>query len=129
MTGEMSREEVTPEAYPLHFAIADALGGSVHPFDQYQGPFVSAEREKFWLIGEDDSPRIAVFAEGRRRQSEWLFPHHCRHMTEAESKAADAMTAADVIDAARVLLTGGGFDPDNADMQEDAERLADMGEA
>lgn len=45
MTGEMIREDVTPEAYPTHFAIAKALGGTVEPFDQYQGPYV--------LIGED----------------------------------------------------------------------------
>lgn len=41
MTGEMSKSEVTRDAYPIHFAIADALGGEVHPFDQYQGPYVA----------------------------------------------------------------------------------------
>ncbi len=40
MTGEMIKSDVTREAYPLHFAIADELGGSVEPFDQYQGPYV-----------------------------------------------------------------------------------------
>ncbi|KKL90032.1 hypothetical protein LCGC14_1908670 [marine sediment metagenome] len=45
MTGEMFKSDVTPEAYPIHFAIAEALGGTVQPFDQYQGPYV--------LIGDD----------------------------------------------------------------------------
>ena len=50
MTGEMSREDVTREAYPLHFAIADAFKGRVRPFDQYQGPFVDAGTAgKFWI--------------------------------------------------------------------------------
>lgn len=40
MAGEMFESEVTREAYPLHFAIADAVKGRVRPFDQYQGPYV-----------------------------------------------------------------------------------------
>ncbi len=40
MTGEMSRSELTREAWPLHFAIADDTGGQVMPFDQYQGPYI-----------------------------------------------------------------------------------------
>lgn len=45
MTGEMYREDITREAYPLHFAIADALKGTVELFDVYQEPYV--------LIGAD----------------------------------------------------------------------------
>ena len=54
MTGEMHPSEVTREAYPLHFAVADALGGTVHPFDQYQGPYVS--------IGPDIRTRVRSWA-------------------------------------------------------------------
>ncbi len=43
MTGEMHKSEVTREAYPLHFACADAVGGTVEPFDQYQGPYIVEE--------------------------------------------------------------------------------------
>jgi hypothetical protein len=53
MTGEMSRDEVTRESYPLHFALGDKLGGTVRPFDQYQGPFLSSPRGVFWLISGD----------------------------------------------------------------------------
>jgi hypothetical protein len=61
MTGEMIRSEVTREAYPLHFAIADEFGGSVEPFDQYQGPYV--------VIGSDirvgEEPyQVAVLGHG-----------------------------------------------------------------
>lgn len=43
-TGEMSQAELDAngrEEWPLHYAIADALGGEVKPFDQYQGPYVA----------------------------------------------------------------------------------------
>lgn len=40
-TGEMSQSEADdPRAWPLHHAIAEALGGTVKAFDQYQGPYV-----------------------------------------------------------------------------------------
>ena len=42
-TGEMTQEELDAsglEEWPLHYAIADALGGMVKPFDQYQGPYI-----------------------------------------------------------------------------------------
>ena len=37
MTGEMHKSEVTKEAFPLHFKLAKKYGGTVRPFDQYQG--------------------------------------------------------------------------------------------
>ena len=51
MTGEMY--EIDPvtgmepdgTSWPLHAAIAQAVGGTVQPFDQYQGPYV--------LVGND----------------------------------------------------------------------------
>jgi len=40
-TGEMSQSEADDvEAWPMHHAIAKALGGTVKAFDQYQGPYV-----------------------------------------------------------------------------------------
>ncbi len=45
MTGEMYESDLTPDEYPLHFAVARALKGKVRPFDVYQGPYV--------VIGED----------------------------------------------------------------------------
>ena len=43
-TGEMSQAELDAhgrDEWPLHYAIADALGGVVKPFDQYQGPYIA----------------------------------------------------------------------------------------
>jgi len=46
MTGEMGRidpitgEEPDGTVWPIHAAIAKALGGEVMPFDQYQGPYI-----------------------------------------------------------------------------------------
>lgn len=61
-TGEMSASEVLRESYPFHFAIADAIGGEVRPWDQYQGPYVTSyDTGRIWLTtGEDGSP-IAFF--------------------------------------------------------------------
>lgn len=113
MTGEMSRSEVTPEAYPVHFAIANALGGTVHPFDQYQGPFVSAAGHRLWLTGEGDG-FVAVYSETAHRQSQW-FPE-----SMGEELAPDE---------ARELIEGGGIDPDNMAAHCDAVRLCAIGEA
>ncbi|KKK59701.1 hypothetical protein LCGC14_3031750, partial [marine sediment metagenome] len=54
MTGEMLKEEVTRDNYPLYFKIADALGGTVEPFDQYQGPYI--------LVGQDVIASDAPYA-------------------------------------------------------------------
>ena len=51
MTGEMGRidpitgEEPDGTTWPIHAAIAKALGGEVMPFDKYQGPYI--------VIGKD----------------------------------------------------------------------------
>lgn len=67
MTGEMHESEVTRENFPLHFAVADALGGEVKPFDQYQGPYV--------VIGDDvrcGAPPYAVAPVGLGVVRLWL---------------------------------------------------------
>jgi hypothetical protein len=75
MTGEMSASEVTREAYPIHFAIADALGGEVRPFDQYQGPYVRipargrARSTKLWLVYTFDGAAFRVYDAAAHRQS------------------------------------------------------------
>lgn len=90
MTGEMVKSEVTREAYPLHFAIADEFGGSVEPFDQYQGPCVVIGDDirvgrapyalaprglgivRLW-IQSDDGAFYTVYNEANDRQSEIAF--------------------------------------------------------
>lgn len=71
MTGEMSRDEVTEENFPIHFAIANALGGTVHPFDQYQGPYISdlPNGGKLWLIDNGFGPGLRIWNERNDRTS------------------------------------------------------------
>jgi hypothetical protein len=40
MTGEMSREEVTRENFPLYFAAADMVEGATVAVRSYQGPYI-----------------------------------------------------------------------------------------
>lgn len=96
MTGEMSQSEVTREAYPLHFAIADRLGGEVRAFDQYQGPYVRTKRGKFWLSAhcercdhghEHETGLVEVF-------NEWTGAKQaCFPETEAVADAAEEIAA------------------------------------
>lgn len=43
-TGEM--DHVDPEEWPCHVAMADAVGGVLEPFDEYQGPYVAFSGEQ-----------------------------------------------------------------------------------
>jgi hypothetical protein len=76
MTGEMGKRDVTPDAFPLHFAIARALiGSSVHPFDVYQGPYIlyrggnNGHNAKLW-VSSDDGSLAYVYNERNDRKSE-----------------------------------------------------------
>ncbi len=98
MTGEMSRSEVTAEAYPLHFAIARAFrGATVEPFDQYQGPFVHVPTRKrhaggrVWVCAEDDSGFGFVYSDKTERKSE-PFP-----LWDAASPLFAALAAREVL--------------------------------
>ncbi|KKL89015.1 hypothetical protein LCGC14_1918890 [marine sediment metagenome] len=91
MTGEMFSSDVTPEAYPLHFAIAEALGGTVQPFDQYQGPYVLIGEDiragdepyavavqglgvvRLWLIDESASLNPSIYNEASGRSTPFLY--------------------------------------------------------
>lgn len=90
MTGEMHASEVTRDTFPTHFAIAEALGGSVKPFDQYQGPYVVIGTDirigtspyacaprglgivRLWLCS-DDGVLATVYNEATDAQSEPFF--------------------------------------------------------
>lgn len=90
MAGEMSAAEVTREAYPLHFAIADSFGGEVKPFDQYQGPYVVIGDDvrigrtpyavaprglgvvRLWLCS-DDGAECYIYNEANERRSELFW--------------------------------------------------------
>jgi len=74
MTGEMSRHDLTLDEFPVHFAVAEALGATVEPFDVYQGPYVCVGPDircgsepyqlaprglgvvRLWLVAPPDNP-------------------------------------------------------------------------
>lgn len=98
MTGEMSRDDVTEEAFPIHFAIAKELGGTVEPFDVYQGPYIQLDGARLWLSSEDGIGAY-VFNETTRCKSEDFF--------FANMAATDEGIAA-----AREVYPEGGIDVD-----------------
>ena len=94
MTGEMLKEEVTRDNYPLYFKIADALGGTVEPFDQYQGPYILVGQDvivgdapyalaplnlgvvRLWVIDQDNGIEVAIYNEATDKTSD-PFPWGC----------------------------------------------------
>lgn len=78
MTGEMSRDMVTREDYPLHFSIARALRGTVEPFDVYQGPYVRARGAQLFISspeGDNDSGLVVVWNERTDTASAPFWPY------------------------------------------------------
>lgn len=91
MTGEMTRDMLTPEEYPVHFAAAEALGGTVVPFDVYQGPYILLGREyrggsgvyataprglgvvRLWLLNDDGGPMCQWYNEASEKVSEYFW--------------------------------------------------------
>jgi len=76
MTGEMHASEVIRENFPLHFAIAAALGGEVKPFDQYQGPYILTKGACLWLCTDHDQgpSEFATIYNEATKQSSAEFP-------------------------------------------------------
>jgi hypothetical protein len=83
----MYESDCTRDNYPVHHAVADALGGTVRPFDQYQGPYVVVGPDvragsepyavaprglgvvRLWLC-DDGEGRVTVFNEATERESD-----------------------------------------------------------
>jgi len=65
MTGEMSwidqdGTDQDGDCWYIHAAIAKALGGELHHFDKYQGPYIRVGADKLWITPDDDSPEYAA---------------------------------------------------------------------
>lgn len=86
MTGEMHESEVTPENYPIHFAIANAINGVVKPFDQYQGPYILVKYTRLWVIVSDES-LISIFNETSQHQSDEFIPNGTTTLVDAVNAA------------------------------------------
>lgn len=76
MTGEMTKDELTREAFPLHFAAADlADGAEVRPFDYYQGPFVNVPAQgNFWLVPDNEGQTCQWWRESDGNVTPPFFP-------------------------------------------------------
>jgi hypothetical protein len=90
-TGEMSQAEADdPEAWPMHHAIADALGGKVKAFDQYQGPYILIGSEvrgrgvyapaipmkgtvRLWIQTVGEGEELQVYNEDNEKLSQTFF--------------------------------------------------------
>ncbi len=58
-TGEMSEADLTLDGeWGFWVQVAEALGGTVHPFDVYQGPYIRYNGQKFWLQGDQSGNYI-----------------------------------------------------------------------
>jgi hypothetical protein len=50
-TGEMSEADLTLDGeWGFMVEVAEDLGGTIHPFDKYQGPYIMYKGNKFWLV-------------------------------------------------------------------------------
>lgn len=106
MTGEMHESEVTRDEWPLHFAISDALGGEVRPFDHYQGPYIAVGGDvrvgggpyaycprisgvvRLWVMS-DDGAGFSIWNEDTEIESQ-SYPY----LYDDEFDAANAVAAA-----------------------------------
>lgn len=53
-TGEMSEADLTPDGeWGFWVQVADAVGGTIHPFDKYQGPYIRYNGNRFWLHSDE----------------------------------------------------------------------------
>lgn len=107
MAGEMFKSELTKESYPLYFAIAKALKGTVEPFDQYQGHYVLIGKDirlgrepyalaprglgivRLWIVPDEHWPdyEARVYNEATDKLSE-AFPLYCKDAEELAVYAA-----------------------------------------
>gem|GEM_PF-2110802 len=62
MAGEM--RQVNPDEWPTHKAVADALGGRLRPFDEYQGPYIEWKGRRLFIHRPEKMWRALILGEG-----------------------------------------------------------------
>jgi len=62
MAGEMTH--VDPDVWPTHKAVADALGGRLRPFDEYQGPCIMWQGKRLFIHHPERMWRALILGEG-----------------------------------------------------------------
>lgn len=62
MAGEMNH--LDPNEWPTHKAVAEALGGRLQPFDEYQGPYIAWKGKRLFLHHPEKMWRALILGEG-----------------------------------------------------------------
>ena len=62
MAGEM--RHVNLAEWPIHNAVAAALGGRLRPFDQYQGPYIAWKGKRLFIHHPEKMWRALILGEG-----------------------------------------------------------------
>jgi len=82
MAGEMTH--VNPDEWSTHKAVADALGGRLRPFDQYQGPYIDWMGKQIFIHHPQKMWRALILGEG------WVYGIDDEE--DATKQAADALS-------------------------------------
>lgn len=93
----MTETECDRNEWPLHFAAADAFGGSVLPFDKYQGPYIKIANEGRLFIYSSDGVTATVYNEDTKKEST-PFPLDAsaeNQVIEATASVCEGVTAAE----------------------------------
>jgi len=80
MAGEMTC--VHSGEWPIHKAVADALGGQLRPFDQYQGPYITWKGKRLFIHRPEKMWRALILGEG------WVYGIDDREYAAQEVKDA-----------------------------------------
>ncbi len=101
MAGEM--RTVNPTEWPIHKAVADALGGRLRPFDEYQGPCIEFEGRRLFIHHPEKMWRALILSEGwvhgiddaecaREQVEDALRQHGVSHPNPSDFVVADDPT-------------------------------------
>ena len=101
MAGEMTH--LDPAEWPIHKAVADALGGRLRPFDQYQGPYIACEGKRLFIHHPEKMWRALILGEGwvygfddaecaKKEVEDALRQHGVSHPNPSDFVAADDVT-------------------------------------
>jgi hypothetical protein len=119
MAGEMSKDDLNKEEYPLHFAVAEKLGGTVEPFDVYQGPYVSLPGRRLFLMPDPEDESFGLWYDTVRHEMTDSFRLYHADSPAFAEQAADSM-----------VNFGGGIDAEewqtNRTLDKERERKANQ---
>lgn len=100
MTGEMGKIDQTGydplnrETWPVHAAVAAALGRPLRPFDVYSGPYVDLGSGRLWIdCGREIVGSVTVDGGGIKTERSFIPPWDADAAITAARKALQAHLA------------------------------------